>query len=114
VETHISASHQRNGSLLTVTVAGEVDLMTGPVVDEAITTAVAADGVTAIEVDLSGVEFLDSSGIALLLRGRRRADARGLTYRVTGARGIVLQVLQLSGVWPHLCGDSVDNPSPAT
>ena len=43
---------------------------------------------TTVQVDLSGVRFLDSSGIALLLRGRRDADERAVGYRVTGAHGI--------------------------
>ena len=101
-----SVSSHRVGSVLTVVVTGEVDLSSSPAVESAISDAVAADGVTSIEVDLSEVRFLDSSGIRLLLKGRRSADARGRTYRVTGANGIARQVLELTGVWAHLSGGS--------
>lgn len=99
-------SSQRRGSVLTVAVAGEVDLATCPTVEDAINDAIAGDGVTSVQVDLSEVTFLDSSGIALLLRGRRNADGRGVAYRVTGARGITQEVLVITGVWAHLSGDT--------
>lgn len=100
----VTVSSQHRGGLLTVVVSGDVDLATAPEVEAAIETAIAAEGVTAVLVDLTAVGFLDSSGIGLLLRGRRLADARGVAYRVTGAHGIALQVLELTGVWTHLSG----------
>jgi anti-anti-sigma factor len=62
--------------------------------------------VDAVLVDLAGVQFLDSSGIASLLKGRRLADQRGVSYRAVGADGMIRQVLELGGVWEHLCGNS--------
>lgn len=105
----MSVSSQREGGLLTVAVSGEVDLSTGPELENAIMEAVRADGVTGVLIDLSAVEFLDSSGIALLLRGRREADERSVGYRVSDAHGITRQVLEITGVWEHLVGD----PGPA-
>ena len=105
----VSVSSDRQGGLATVAVSGDVDLSTAPAVEQAVATAVAGEGVTAVEVDLSGVGFLDSSGIALLLKGRRAADERGLAYRVTGVHGIAQQVLEMTGVWTHLVGGSGQN-----
>jgi anti-sigma B factor antagonist len=108
----VSVSRRRDGDVLTLAVSGEVDLATSPLVDEAITEAVASSGISAVEVDLSGVGFLDSSCIALLLKGRRSADAQGVAYRVTGAQGIPLDVLQITGVWEHLSGDTGSTSEP--
>jgi len=102
----VSVSSQRDGRILTLAVSGEVDLATSPLVDDAIAGAIASSGVNTVVVDLSAVEFLDSSGVALLLKGRRRADEQGVGYRVTGAQGTPLQVLQIAGVWGHLSGDT--------
>ena len=99
-----TVSSHRSGNVLTVVITGEVDLSTAPAVEIAIGDAVASTGITVVEVDLSDVRFLDSSGIRLLLKGRRSADERGLAYRVTGAQGIARQVLELTGVWAHLSG----------
>jgi anti-sigma B factor antagonist len=103
---NISASISRTDGVATVVVSGEVDVASGPTVAGAIREAVTADAVDTVLVDLSAVQFLDSSGIGLLLKGRRLADQRGVAYRVVGANGLILRVLELGGVWEHLCGDS--------
>ena len=102
----ISVSSRRTGDVLTVRVAGDVDLATAPTVQNAILDAIAVDGVSEVLVDLSGVEFLDSSGVALLLKGRRAADQRAVGFRVIEAHGIPRQVLEMTGVWTHLVDDS--------
>lgn len=42
-------------------------------------------GVDGDSVDASALQALDTSAIALLLEARRRVQARGGTFRVTGA-----------------------------
>lgn len=108
---HVSVSNQRDGDAVTVAVFGDVDLSAAPAVADAIDEALAADGVKRTEVDLSGVVFLDSSGITLLLRGRRRADDLGIGFQVVGAQGIVRQVLEITGVWDHLCAPDGGGPA---
>lgn len=108
---HVSVSNQRDGDVVTVVVSGDVDLSAAPAVADAIEEALAVDGAKWTEVDLSGVAFLDSSGITLLLRGRRRADECGVGFRVVGARGIVRQVLEMTGVWDHLCAPDGSGPA---
>lgn len=100
----VSVSGARDGGVMTLAVAGEIDLATGPAVADAIMDALATDGIRTVTVDLSEVTFLDSSAIALLLKGRREADSRGVGYRVTGVTGIPREILQIAGVWQHLSG----------
>lgn len=101
----VSVSTDRSGSLVTVAVSGDVDLASSAAVERAVAGAVATTGVTRVEVDLAGVDLLDSSGLSLLLKGRRNADEHGVEYRVTGAHGVAKRVLELTGVWEHLCGE---------
>ena len=57
-------------------VRGEVDLATAPALEDALADAIReSDG--ALVVDLSGVEFLDSSGLKVLLRARALLGTRG-------------------------------------
>jgi anti-sigma B factor antagonist len=65
----------------------------------------------AVNVDLSDLAYLDSSGIGGLVKGRRKADKTGVAYRVTGATGMVRQVLSLTGVLEYLCGESTIDPA---
>ena len=51
-----------------------------------------------VELDLSGVTFLDSSGLHVLLNLRRRNPA----MRVTAASRIVLRVLEVTGTKDYL------------
>ena len=106
-----SVSSYRNGDGLIVVVSGEVDLATAPLLTDAVDAATASDGAATVTVELSEVTFLDSSGIAALLKGRRVADERGRAYRVVGATGTVLEVLELTGVWTHLSGEQAGEAS---
>ncbi len=69
---------------------------------EHIAATVADEKTASVVIDLSQVSFIDSTGIASLLRGRRLADAPPKPYHITGASGLVRQVLELTGVWAHL------------
>ena len=102
----VSVRHDATGGAR-VSVAGDVDLGTVGQLDQQIETAVDADETTNIVVDLADVAFLDSSGIASLLKGRRLADGLGKPYRITGASGLVREVLDLTGVWAHLSDPSI-------
>ncbi len=108
----ISVSTSRQDGVATVLVTGEFDLAAAEVVARAIGQAIAATGTDAVIVDLSQTRFMDSSGISVLLKGRREADRTGVRYRIAGATDTVEQVLSLTGVLPYLCGDtSADSPS---
>lgn len=97
-------STQRDGDEVTVTVRGVVDLASAKELEDSLAAAAADDGAAVVVVDLAGVTLLDSMGIAALLKGRRWADECGRAYRLTGASGIVRQVLDITGVWTHLGG----------
>jgi len=57
-------------------------------------------------VDLARVSFLDSSGIRRLMDARRDVAKRGATMTVTGAQGVVLTVLKVTGVYDALSAPS--------
>jgi anti-sigma B factor antagonist len=50
-----------------------------------------------VVIDLTGVEFLDSSGLGALLDARRRALALGIDLRIAGEHGSVARLLQRTG-----------------
>jgi anti-sigma B factor antagonist len=102
----VAVATRWDGHQAVVAPSGEVDLASVPSLDAAIEAAVHAAGVETVVVDLVGVTFMDSSGISVLLRGRRLADEHNLCYRVVGAHGMVLMVLELTGVWTHLSGQA--------
>ena len=53
-------------------------------------------------LDLSGVTFMDSSGIALLIRARQRMQELGGTADVCGAAAQARRVLDAAGLQRYL------------
>lgn len=78
-----------------IRVKGEIDLYSSPDLRAAITAAVphSRNGVV---VDLSGVEYMDSSGVATLVEGLRAAMEKNISYVLLSPSPSVLKVLQLS------------------
>jgi anti-anti-sigma factor len=106
----LSISTQRvHAGIGQLALIGEIDLSTTEALLEAITTELKRDDVAAVVVDLDAVGFLDSTGIGVLVEGRRRADVLGKGYRIGNAHGMVRYVLDLTGAWDHLAGEP--NPS---
>jgi anti-sigma B factor antagonist len=99
----LSVTNQRVADLASIVVSGEVDVLYVEKLASELAAA-AESNAERVEVDLSGVTFIDSTGINALVKGRRLAMASSKQYRVTGSDGFVRDVLQLAGVWNHLTG----------
>ncbi|HTJ36337.1 MAG TPA: STAS domain-containing protein [Dactylosporangium sp.] len=83
---------------------GLVDLGTQPILEEALDRALAEPGVAEIVVDLEHLVMLDSTGIATLLSAYRTGLAGGIVVRARNAGGLVLRVLEITGVRKTLEG----------
>jgi anti-anti-sigma factor len=81
-----------------VSLLGEVDLSVIGTVDREMRRAEATDAAK-IVLDLDELEFLDASGIRLLLKLSNRSRSNGGRLRITRARSPQVQrVLELTGV----------------
>ncbi len=80
-----------------VSVGGELDLTTAPELLQALTRLV-DDGYHHLIVDLTGLDFCDSSGLSVLVRVKNRLDEVGGDVTLAGATPIVERVLEVSGL----------------
>jgi anti-sigma B factor antagonist len=80
-----------------VTVTGEVDLATAPLLEEAIDSAIRASA-GAFVIDLADVNFIDSSGVNVLLRSRALLGREDRDVVLICPPGGVLHVLEVIGV----------------
>ena len=91
-------SRPRPGTVL-LAVDGEIDTLTAARLQAGLDEAVAAsqaDG-SGVVVDLSGVTFLASSGLAVLIGGARRLADLGSRLRLVAASRAVTRPLQVTG-----------------
>lgn len=79
-----------------VKLQGEIDLATVEKVNQTLSEALTS--ASDVNVDLSGVSFLDSSGIRALVQAYRQAESAGARLYVTGAQDWVARVLEVTGV----------------
>jgi anti-sigma B factor antagonist len=81
--------------------AGELDLSTVPELDARLAEVHLA-GFDTVVLDLSGVTFLDSCGVHLVMRWVRRSADERFEFAVIVGSDVVERVLELTGVKPHL------------
>lgn len=88
---------------------GRLNMVTAPRLREVVNTSVAA-GRTRVAVDLSGVEFIDSSGLGALINGLKTARQAGGDLRIAAPNDQVRLVLQLTNMERVLTAyDSADS-----
>lgn len=79
-----------------ISLTGEIDLSNVPET-EAVLRLAQADATT-VRLELGGVSFMDSSGIAMLVRAHQRAKRHGNEIVLIRPSAIVLRLLELCGI----------------
>jgi anti-anti-sigma factor len=82
---------------------GELDLWTVGTVEQHL-HQVRADGYDPIELDLAGLSFLDSTGVALVVRWSRASVAHGFDLHVRAGSGHARRAFEISAI-THLLVD---------
>jgi anti-sigma B factor antagonist len=85
------------GDWTVVEAKGEVDLYTAPRLKEEL-AGLAGGGRARVTVDLGGVEFLDSTGLGVLISGLKRCRQAGGDLRLAAPREPVRKVLSITGL----------------
>jgi anti-sigma B factor antagonist len=81
-----------------IAVKGEIDLASAPDLLRRLDQAIDAAAGGRVEVDFHGVSFIDSTGLGVLVAGRRRAVAHGGEVRVLHPRDNVRSVFEITGL----------------
>lgn len=92
-----ATSTHRDGTIYTLCLCGELDLAAHDRV-QAELERIEAAGARAIVIDLSGLTFMDSTGIRLMLRARTRALANTRHLVLRRGPAAVQRVFAISGV----------------
>lgn len=78
--------------------AGEIDATTAPSLRTSVYEAIAANPGEIVTVDLSRVEFLDSTGLGVLVGALKHARTGGGDIALDGAPAHIWKVFQITGL----------------
>jgi anti-sigma B factor antagonist len=96
-ELSVDIKTENHGEALVYKLRGSLDLATSPSVRAALTQA-ASQGRHEIVVDLTRLEFLDSTGLGALIGAHRRALENGGTLRLVVSEGSIARLLNITGL----------------
>lgn len=85
------------GGTTVVAVEGEIDVYTAPRLRDCITELV-ADGVYQLVIDLEGVEFLDSTGLGVLVGGLKKTRAHDGSLQLICTQERLLKIFRITGL----------------
>jgi anti-sigma B factor antagonist len=93
----LSISGRRDGTAALVTLVGELDLHGAGRLDDEVRRVLAAP-VSSLEIDASGLEYVDSSGLRSMMLAKSEAETAGAAFRLTGVSSTVGRVIEIAGL----------------
>lgn len=84
-----------------LSVSGELDIATAAKLESEI-DAKLANAPSALYVDLSAVDFMDSTGLRILIRAERQISETGGSFGVVTGESPARRVIELTGMNEHL------------
>lgn len=86
------------GEVVTAFLSGDLDHHSARFMREAIDSAVELNMPTLLILDFEGVNFMDSSGIGLVMGRYRNLAKTGAQMHITGACASIYKVFKLAGI----------------
>jgi anti-sigma B factor antagonist len=90
------ATNEVDGATI-IAVGGEIDVYTAPKLRDKITELV-ADGTYDIIVDMESVEFLDSTGLGVLVGGLKKVRAHDGSLQLICTQDRLLKIFRITGL----------------
>ncbi len=93
----LTLSTREEGGRTVVEVGGEIDVYTAPKLREQLVDLV-AQGQYHLVVDMQGVDFLDSTGLGVLVGGLKRVRAHDGSLRLVCSQERILKIFRITGL----------------
>jgi len=90
----MNITKKQTGTALEIALEGRLDTITAPDLEKEITENL--DGVTELTLDFSGLEYISSAGLRVLLVAQRTMHAKG-SMKVVHCNEIVREVFDVTG-----------------
>jgi anti-sigma B factor antagonist len=103
--TELTITTARTGAQAQLSAEGEIDLSTVGELREAVLAA--AEGAERVLLDLTRLDFVDTTGLGCLLELRSTLHGRGVLFEIAAADGPVRQAVDVTGLG-HLLAVNAD------
>ncbi len=90
----MNIAKKREDKKRTISIDGRLDTSTAPELDEELKASL--DGVEELVMDFSGMEYISSAGLRVLLSAQKVMNAQGEMI-VTGANDTVMEIFDITG-----------------
>ena len=94
---------ERDFGLVTLEITGRLDTTTAPNLESAINELL--EDTKELVFDMSGVEYISSAGIRVLLGAHKKMNSNQGTIRIEKANDIVREVFEMTGLLELLDGE---------
>ena len=108
MQSHFRVEVQNHDRAAVIAVAGELDLASSPALEEELDRVAATEDLELVVIDLRELEFMDSTGLSVLIRAHQRAEEQGRRFGLVKGSQQVERLLSLTGVAERLT--LVDEP----
>jgi anti-anti-sigma factor len=107
VQNQFRVEVRRDGRAALIVVSGELDLASGPELESELLQITPPD-TERLVIDLRALDFMDSTGLSILLQAHQRLSAEGVEMSLVRGSAQVQRLLDLTGVSERLT--LVDRP----
>ncbi|HAG04930.1 MAG TPA: anti-sigma factor antagonist [Lachnospiraceae bacterium] len=90
----MTITKEKDGSKLTVKIEGRLDTTTSPQLEGELKTAL--DDISELVFDISGLEYISSAGLRVLLTAQKVMNKQG-NMTVKGANEAVMEIFEVTG-----------------
>jgi len=97
VQTQFRVEVQERGAGTVISLSGELDLASSPALEEAIDRVFASE-TKVVVIDLRRLEFMDSTGLSIIVKAQQTAEDRDVQLNVVNGPAQVQRLLSLTGV----------------
>jgi anti-sigma B factor antagonist len=94
---NLEIHHTKSDGIKVLSVTGEIDAYTAPEFRKQLIPLTEEKGST-IEVDLSGVQYLDSTGLGIFVAGLKSSKEHGSELRISGMTPRVKRLFNITGL----------------
>ena len=90
----MTIQQEKNGTALTVALAGRLDTITSPDLEETLKDAL--EGVTELTFDFEKLDYISSAGLRVLLSAQKTMNRQG-RMKIAHVNEIIMEVFEVTG-----------------